>query len=76
KLAELQPFVQHVMKVVYPYDTKPFVKLSIHEVVTTLFEAIIMVFLVMYLLLQKIRSTLIPTIAVPVVLLGTYAVLA
>ncbi|EBS5669783.1 hydrophobe/amphiphile efflux-1 family RND transporter [Salmonella enterica subsp. enterica serovar Stanley] len=76
KLAELQPFFPQGMKVVYPYDTTPFVKISIHDVVKTLFEAIILVFLVMYLFLQNIRATLIPTIAVPVVLLGTFAVLA
>ncbi|EJZ4951447.1 efflux RND transporter permease subunit [Salmonella enterica subsp. enterica serovar Schwarzengrund] len=76
KLAELQPFFPQGMKVVYPYDTTPFVKISIHEVVKTLFEAIILVFLVMYLFLQNIRATLIPTIAVPVVLLGTFAVLS
>ncbi|EJO7042447.1 efflux RND transporter permease subunit [Salmonella enterica] len=76
KLAELQPFFPQGMKVVYPYDTTPFVKISIHEVVKTLFEAIILVFLLMYLFLQNIRATLIPTIAVPVVLLGTFAVLA
>ncbi|EBU9354588.1 efflux RND transporter permease subunit [Salmonella enterica] len=76
KLAELQPFFPQGMKVVYPYDTTPFVKISIHEVVKTLFEAIILVFLVMYLFLQNIRATLIPTIAVPVVLLSTFAVLA
>ncbi|EHU5466555.1 efflux RND transporter permease subunit [Salmonella enterica] len=76
KLAELQPFFPQGMKVVYPYDTTPFVKISIHEVVKTLFEAIILVFMVMYLFLQNIRATLIPTIAVPVVLLGTFAVLA
>ncbi|EDX5596211.1 efflux RND transporter permease subunit [Salmonella enterica subsp. enterica serovar Saintpaul] len=74
--AKLAPFFPQGMKVVYPYDTTPFVKISIHEVVKTLFEAIILVFLVMYLFLQNIRATLIPTIAVPVVLLGTFAVLA
>ncbi|WP_230633132.1 efflux RND transporter permease subunit, partial [Citrobacter amalonaticus] len=63
-------FFPQGMKVVYPYDTTPFVKISIHEVVKTLFEAIVLVFLVMYLFLQNIRATLIPTIAVPVVLLG------
>lgn len=76
KLTELQPFFPQGMKVLYPYDTTPFVKISIHEVVKTLFEAIVLVFLVMYLFLQNIRATLIPTIAVPVVLLGTFAVLA
>ncbi|MFH2179673.1 efflux RND transporter permease subunit [Citrobacter freundii] len=76
KLVELQPFFPQGMKVVYPYDTTPFVTISIHEVVKTLFEAIVLVFLVMYLFLQNIRATLIPTIAVPVVLLGTFGVLA
>ncbi|MEG0100823.1 MAG: efflux RND transporter permease subunit [Citrobacter sp.] len=76
KLVELKPFFPQGMKVVYPYDTTPFVTISIHEVVKTLFEAIVLVFLVMYLFLQNIRATLIPTIAVPVVLLGTFAVLA
>ncbi|ECC8924758.1 hydrophobe/amphiphile efflux-1 family RND transporter [Salmonella bongori] len=76
KLTELQPYFPAGMKVVYPYDTTPFVKISIHEVVKTLFEAIILVFLVMYLFLQNIRATLIPTIAVPVVLLGTFAILS
>ena len=76
KLTELQPFLPQGMQVVYPYDTTPFVTISIHEVVKTLFEAIVLVFLVMYLFLQNIRATLIPTIAVPVVLLGTFAVLA
>ena len=76
KLVDLQPFFPQGMKVVYPYDTTPFVKISIHEVVKTLFEAIVLVFLVMYLFLQNIRATLIPTIAVPVVLLGTFAVLS
>lgn len=76
KLAELQPFFPQGMKVLYPYDTTPFVQLSIQEVVKTLFEAIMLVFLVMYLFLQNMRATLIPTIAVPVVLLGTFAILA
>lgn len=76
KLAGLQPFFPAGLRVVYPYDTTPFVKISIHEVVKTLFEAIVLVFLVMYLFLQNLRATLIPTIAVPVVLLGTFAILA
>ncbi len=63
------------MKVVYPYDTTPFVSVAIDEVVKTLFEAIILVFLIMYLFMGNIRATLIPTIAVPVVILGTFAVL-
>ncbi|MDE1153364.1 MAG: efflux RND transporter permease subunit [Micavibrio sp.] len=64
------------VQLVYPYDTTPFVRLSIHEVVKTLIEAIVLVFCVMYLFLQSFRATLIPTIAVPVVLLGTFAVLS
>lgn len=76
RLTDLQPYFPAGMKVVYPYDTTPFVKISIHEVVKTLFEAIVLVFLVMYLFLQNIRATIIPTIAVPVVLLGTFAVLS
>ncbi|WP_085315439.1 efflux RND transporter permease subunit [Derxia lacustris] len=63
------------MKAVFPYDTTPFVQVSIHEVVKTLIEAVVLVFLVMYLFLQNFRATLIPTIAVPVVLLGTFAVM-
>ncbi|WP_175705182.1 efflux RND transporter permease subunit, partial [Burkholderia ambifaria] len=63
------------MVVHYPYDTTPFVKLSIEEVVKTLIEGIVLVFLVMYLFLQNLRATIIPTIAVPVVLLGTFAIM-
>jgi len=72
----LKPFFPPGMDVVYPYDTTPFVRLSIEEVFKTLAEAIVLVFLVMYLFLQNLRATLIPTIAVPVVLLGTFGVLA
>ncbi|ARP86475.1 efflux RND transporter permease subunit [Bordetella genomosp. 9] len=72
----LKPFFPPGMEVVYPYDTTPFVKLSIEDVFKTLAEAIVLVFLVMYLFLQNIRATLIPTLAVPVVLLGTFGVLA
>ncbi|MCX8996755.1 efflux RND transporter permease subunit [Rhizobiaceae bacterium BDR2-2] len=64
------------VEVVYPYDTTPFVKLSIEDVVETLAEAIVLVFLVMFVFLQNIRATLIPTLAVPIVLLGTFGVLA
>jgi multidrug efflux pump len=64
------------VEVVYPYDTTPFVQLSIEEVVKTLFEAIALVFLVMFVFLQNLRATLIPTLAVPVVLLGTFAILS
>jgi len=72
----LSAFFPPGLKVVYPYDTTPFVSVSIEEVVKTLFEAIVLVFLVMYLFLQNFRATLIPTVAVPVVLLGTFGVLA
>ena len=75
-LERLRPQFPPGLDVVYPYDTTPFVRLSIEEVVITLFEAIALVFLVMYLFLQNFRATLIPTIAVPVVLLGTFGVLA
>ncbi len=76
KMTELSAFAPEGLKVVYPYDTTPFVKLSIKEVIKTLIEAIILVFFVMYLFLQNFRATLIPTIAVPVVLLGTFGVLS
>ncbi|MCX5495339.1 efflux RND transporter permease subunit [Kaistia dalseonensis] len=64
------------IEVVYAYDTTPFVELSIEKVIETLFEAVVLVFIVMFVFLQNIRATLIPTIAVPVVLLGTFGVLA
>ncbi len=76
KIAELKPFFPQGMEVVYPYDTTPFVEKSIEGVVETLIEAIVLVFLIMYLFLQNFRATLIPTIAVPVVLLGTFAILS
>ncbi len=76
KVAELEKNFPTGLTVVYPYDTTPFVKLSIEDVVKTLGEAIVLVFLVMYLFMQNFRATLIPTIAVPVVLLGTFGVLA
>ena len=75
-LDRLAPFFPRGFEVVYPLDTTPFVRTSIKEVVKTLFEAVVLVFLVMYLFLQNARATLIPTIAVPVVLLGTFGVLA
>ncbi|SUB80977.1 Acriflavine resistance protein B [Pragia fontium] len=75
KLAELAPYFPHGLKAEYAYETTPFVQASINDVVKTLFEAILLVFLVMYLFLQNFRATLIPTIAVPVVLLGTFAIL-
>ncbi|MCF5887325.1 efflux RND transporter permease subunit [Aeromonas veronii] len=76
KLNELSDYFPANMEIVYPYDTTPFVKISIEEVVQTLIEAIFLVFCVMYLFLQNFRATLIPTIAVPVVLLGTFGVMA
>ncbi|MGO9135998.1 MAG: efflux RND transporter permease subunit [Methylovirgula sp.] len=76
ELARLSKFFPPGLKIVYPLDTEPFITLSIEEVVKTLFEAIALVFVVMFIFLQNIRATLIPTIAVPIVLLGTFAVLA
>ncbi len=76
KIEDLKPLLPAGVEVVYPYDTTPFVKISIEGVVHTLLEAVVLVFLVMYLFLQNFRATLIPTIAVPVVLLGTFAVLS
>lgn len=72
----LRPSFPAGVDVAYPFETTPFVKLSIEEVVKTLAEAIVLVFLVMYLFLQSFRATIIPTIAVPVVLLGTFGILA
>ncbi len=75
KVEELKQFLPKGVEVIYPLDSTPFIKLSIKGVVITLFEAIFLVFLVMLLFLQNFRATLIPTIAVPVVLLGTFAIL-
>ncbi|MFJ5382029.1 efflux RND transporter permease subunit [Cupriavidus sp. CER94] len=75
-LNQLEPSFPPGIKAVFPYDTTPVIADSIQEVVKTLLEAIVLVFLVMYLFLQNFRATLIPTIAVPVVLLGTFGVLA
>jgi HAE1 family hydrophobic/amphiphilic exporter-1 len=75
RLIELSRFFPKGVKVVYPYDTTPFVEVAIEEVVKTLFEAVFLVFLVMWLFMGNMRATLIPTIAVPVVILGTFAVL-
>ncbi len=74
-LVELAPFFPHGLEAKIAFETSPFVKASIEDVVKTLLEAVLLVFLVMYLFLQNFRATLIPTIAVPVVLLGTFAVL-
>lgn len=76
KMEELSRYFPAGMEVVYPYDTTPYVEVSIKEVVRTLIEAVFLVFIIMFLFLQNIRATLIPTIAVPVVLLGTMAVLS
>lgn len=75
KIEELSQYFPHGLEAKIAYETTPFVKASIQDVVKTLLEAILLVFLVMYLFLQNFRATLIPTIAVPVVLLGTFAVL-
>ncbi|WP_324733207.1 efflux RND transporter permease subunit [Pseudomonas paeninsulae] len=75
-IAELEPFFPQGVEVVFPYDTTPVVTESISGVVYTLLEAIALVFLVMYLFLQNFRATLITTMTVPVVLLGTFGVLA
>ncbi|MGY6769351.1 efflux RND transporter permease subunit [Komagataeibacter sp. NFXK3] len=76
QIKELEQFFPPGLKTVYPLDTEPFIVLSIKEVVITLIEAIALVFLVMLVFLQNFRATLIPTIAVPVVLLGTFGILA
>ena len=76
RLVELAPYFPHGLRVVYPNDVTPFIEVSIHEVVKTLIEGIILVFLVMYLFLQNVRATLIPSITVPVVLLGTFGVMS
>jgi len=72
----IEPFLPDGVKVNFPYDTSPVVSASIHEVVKTLIEAIILVFLVMLLFLQNLRATLITTMVVPVVLLGTFGILS
>jgi multidrug efflux pump len=76
EMERLTPSFPHGLKAIFPYDTTPFVRESVKEVIKTLLEAIGLVVLVMYLFLQNLRATLIPTIAVPVVLLGTFGVLA
>ena len=76
RLDELSQNFPTGLKMVVPYDTTPFVRLSITQVVYTLLEAVVLVFLVMFLFLQNWRATIIPTLAVPVVILGTFAVLS
>ena len=75
RIAELAPYFPHGLEAKVAYETTPFVTASIRDVVKTLLEAVLLVFLVMYLFMQNFRATLIPTIAVPVVLLGTFSVL-
>jgi hydrophobe/amphiphile efflux-1 (HAE1) family protein len=72
RINQLEPYFPHGLKVVYPNDVTPFIKISIKEVIKTLVEGIALVFLVMYLFLQNVRATLVPSIAVPVVLLGAF----
>ncbi|SFR75900.1 efflux RND transporter permease subunit [Sphingomonas jatrophae] len=76
RIAEIAREFPSDVKVVYPFDATPFVRLSVEQVIHTLVEAVVLVFLVMFLFLQNWRATLIPTIAVPVVLLGTFGVMA
>ena len=76
KIAELEPYFPNQMHSIIPYDTTPFVKVSIEEVAITLIEAVALVVAVMFLFMQNLRATLIPAITVPVVLLGTFGVLA
>ncbi|MGR3496267.1 efflux RND transporter permease subunit [Citreimonas sp.] len=76
RIAEYSEFFPEGVSYVIPYDTTPFIEISIHEVQKTLFEAIGLVFIVMLLFLQNFRATLIPTLAVPVVILGTFAILS
>ena len=76
RIAQMSKLFPPGLKAVTAFDTTPFVTLSIEEVVKTLFEAIVLVFLVMYLFLQNFRATIIPTMAVPVVLLGTFGILS
>ena len=76
KIAELSKYFPPGLRVVYPYDTTPFIKISITEVVKTLFEGVALVVLVILLFLQNVRTTLIPAVTVPVVLLGTFGVMA
>ncbi len=76
RINELEMYFPHGLKASYPYDTTPFVRLSIKGVVKTLIEGIVLVFIVMYLFLQNFRATIIPTITVPIVLLGTFAIMS
>ncbi len=75
KMEEIRPYLPHGVEFSIPYDTTPFVAVSIQKVVTTLIEAMVLVFVVMYLFMQNFRATLIPTLVVPIALLGTFAVM-
>ena len=75
RMEELQPYFPAGVKYSIPYDASKFVSISIRQVAETLVEAVVLVFLVMYLFLQNFRYTIIPTIVVPVALLGTFGVL-
>ncbi|MGN8261765.1 multidrug efflux RND transporter permease subunit [Pseudomonas sp. SMSB3] len=75
KMQELSRYFPEGVKYDIPYDTSPFVKVSIQQVISTLFEAMLLVFAVMFLFLQNLRYTLIPTLVVPVALMGTFAVM-
>ncbi len=75
KLEEMSRYFPQGVKVVYPYDTTPFTKVAINEVIKTLYEAVILVFIVMFVFLGSFRATIIPTIAVPVVVLGTFGII-
>jgi len=75
-IESLRPTLPPNVEIAYPLDTTPFVKISIQEVIKALVEAMILVFIVMFIFLQNFRATLIPTLAIPVVLLGTFAVLS
>lgn len=76
RVAELEQFFPEGVSLVIPYDTTPFVEISITEVVKILFEAVVLVFLLMFLFLQNLRATLIPAFAIPVVLLGTFGIMS
>lgn len=76
KLAELEQFFPEGVELVIPYDTTPFVEISIQEVVKILFEAVILVFILMFIFLQNLRATIIPSLAIPVVLLGTFGIMS
>ncbi|CUA82644.1 efflux RND transporter permease subunit [Pseudidiomarina woesei] len=76
KLNELQQFFPEGVELVIPYDTTPFVEISIQEVVKILFEAVVLVFILMFIFLQNLRATIIPSLAIPVVLLGTFGIMS